>query len=221
MQCSIVKYGVMSDAIKTISENSTKRMHVTALPTAVARTLRHTRQISFQCYARDDGLWDIDASITDVKTRDVGLAENIRRAGEPIHELHLRVTIDLQLNIIDAQAASLATPYPGVCDTIGDAYRQLIGLNLFKNFRQEVKARLGETAGCTHLTELCGVLPSAAIQAYAGDVLDTREGMAVVDKTGAAHVQPPFQLNRCHALAFDSPAVLQYYPKWYKFKPSK
>ena len=35
---------------------------------------------------------------------------------------------------------------------------------------------LGGTAGCTHLTELCAVLPTAAIQAFAGEVWNTGNG---------------------------------------------
>ena len=44
------------------------------LSSPVSRTLRHTRAIQVDAYARDDGLWDLDARITDVKTRDIALA---------------------------------------------------------------------------------------------------------------------------------------------------
>ena len=81
-------------------------------------------------------------------------------------------------------------PYPGQCDDHGDAYAALVGLNLLKGFRQAVKERLGGVAGCTHLTELTQVLPTAVIQAFAGEVLDTREDSE----------HRPFQIDRCHAL---------------------
>ena len=86
---------------------------------------------------------------------------------------------------------------------------QLIGLNLLKGFRQAVKERLSGIAGCTHLTELASVLPTAAIQAFAGDVLPTRDGQNEDDQAHA-----PFQLGRCHALRHDGPAVAQFYPRW-------
>lgn len=173
------------------------------------RVLKHTRSIVAQAYERADGLWDIDAQITDTKTRDTSLASGIRASGDPIHNLSLRITIDTQLNIVDADAVSDAVPYPGYCNTIGPAYKKLIGLNLMRGFRHEVKQRLEGIAGCTHLTEMASVLPTAAIQAFAGDVLPTRDGSAEDSEEHA-----PFQLNRCHALRFDGPAVEKYYPRW-------
>ena len=74
------------------------------LPTPKSPRLpKHTRSIEAQAYEREDGLWDIDARITDTKTRATALASGIRKAGDPIHDLWLRITIDTQLNIVDAQ----------------------------------------------------------------------------------------------------------------------
>jgi len=53
--------------------------------------------------------------------------------------LVLRITIDRELVIVDAEAASDAVPYPGYCDTIAPAYKQLIGLCLMKGFRAGLK----------------------------------------------------------------------------------
>ena len=36
----------------------------------VPRVLKHTRTITVEAYARDDGLWDLDAHSTDIKNRD-------------------------------------------------------------------------------------------------------------------------------------------------------
>jgi hypothetical protein len=180
------------------------------LPTPTSRrALKHTRAIQIEAFARDDGLWDLDARITDVKTRDAKLASGIRPAGEPMHDLWLRITIDTQLTIVAAEAVSDAVPYPNYCDTIGPDYGKLIGLNLFKGFREGLKQRLSGINGCTHLTELANVLPTAAIQAFAGEVLDTRDGSA-----GDTQSTKPFQLDRCHALRTDGDAVAKYYPRW-------
>jgi hypothetical protein len=178
----------------------------------VSRSLRHTRAITVEAYARDDGLWDLDASIRDVKTRDIELASGTRPGGAPVHDLKLRVTIDRQLNIVDAEAVSDAVPYPGFCDTIAPAYKKLIGLSLMKHFRLHLKDRLSGVLGCTHLTELAQVLPTAALQAYADDVFDDRGGADASASTSAA--ERPFELDRCHALRSDGPAVATYYPRW-------
>jgi hypothetical protein len=179
------------------------------LSNPVPRQLRHTRAITVEAYARDDGLWDLDARISDVKVRDIVLASGVREGGKPVHDLKLRVTIDRALTIVDAEAASDSVPYPGFCDTIGSAYKKLIGLSLMKHFRLHLKDRLSGVLGCTHLTELAQVLPTAAIQAYANDVFQTRDGVDEDDSPDR-----PFQIDRCHALRADGPAVATFYPRW-------
>lgn len=194
----------------------------------VPRQLRHQRAIRAVAYEREDGLWDIDACLTDHKPRDVPLAAGVRPNGLPIHELWLRITIDRKLNVVDAEASSDWVPYDGQCQNANPAYRALIGLNLLQNFRREAGRRLGGTVGCTHLTEMLGVLPTTAVQAFVGAVWTSRSGTLGEDggpeigKTAdgnAAGEKPPFQLGRCHALRFDGEAVRQFYPRWYGHAP--
>jgi hypothetical protein len=168
------------------------------------RALKHSRAIQVDAYAREDGLWDLDAHITDIKTHDVTSASGTRPAGQPVHDLWLRLTIDETMTIRDVEAVSDGVPYPGHCDTIGPAYRAMIGLNLLKGLRHELKHKLGGIAGCTHLTELAQILPTAAVQAFAGSVIPVSNDA----KT------KPFQLDRCHALRTDGTAVAKYYPRW-------
>ena len=175
-------------------------------PAAPARRLKHRRSIDLEVHARDDGLWEVDARLRDVKTRDAPLADGMRRAGEPIHEMLLRLVVDERFDIVAAGAETLWMPYPGVCDAHGDAYARLVGLNLLRGFRQAVKERLGGVLGCTHITELAQVVPTAVIQAFAGEVIDVR----------GASGEKPFQIDRCHALRSDGPAVRAHYPRWYR-----
>ena len=123
-------------------------------PAAPERQLRHRRQIDVQVYARGDGLWEVDARMIDTKTRDASLAGGLRRAGEPIHEMLLRVVVDERFNIVEAGAETTWMPYPGHCEAHGDAYARLVGLNLIQGFRQALRERLGGVLGCTHLNEL-------------------------------------------------------------------
>lgn len=176
------------------------------LSSPAPRKLRHTRAITVEAFARDDGLWDLDACIRDIKAHDIDLPSGARAGGLPVHDLKLRVTIDRDMNVVDAEAASDAVPYPGYCDTIAPAYKKLIGLSLLKHFRLHLKDRLSGVLGCTHLTELAQVLPTAAIQAFADDAMASRaEGDAAAR---------PYELDRCHALRLDGPAVEKYYPQW-------
>jgi hypothetical protein len=185
----------------------------------VSRQLRHRRAIRAEAFERDDGLWDIEACLTDHKPRDVALAPGVRPNGLPIHELWLRITIDRKLTIVDAQASSEWVPYPGHCEAANPAYRALIGLNLLHDFRRHARRLLAGTTGCTHLTELCSILPTVAIQAFAGDVWNTRDSATDNPESKQADEhppsEPPFQLDRCHALRFDGEAVRRFYPRWY------
>lgn len=173
----------------------------------------HTRSIRVDAYARDDGLWDFEALLVDTKYRDFPLATGIRKAGDPVHEMLLTVTIDTRMTIVAAHAESRWMPYPGHCDAIVGDYAKLVGLNLLQDFRRQLQARLGGVRGCSHITELAIVLPTAAVQAFADEVFKTR------DTAYDAHHEDdtrPWQLDRCHALRSDSPAVQQFYPRWYR-----
>ena len=179
------------------------------LPQAAAeRQLKHRRAIDVQVFSRGNGLWEVDATITDTKTRAVRTSEGEREAGVPIHDMLLRIVVDEQLNLIEAGSETRWMPYTGHCDQHGDAYRRLVGLNLMKNFRGVLRERLGGVLGCTHITELAQTLPTAVIQAFAGEVIDTRG-----TSEGASR---PFQIDRCHALRSDGDVVRLHYPSWYQ-----
>ena len=154
---------------------------------------------------RDDGLFDLDARLTDLKDIDYPLSSGMRKRGDPVHDLFIRVTIDPQFNIVDVAACSDWVPYPGACDTIGPADRQLIGLNLVRGFRRTVGEMFADVRGCSHLTELLLSLPTAAIQTFATFRRDNDE-----------EVEKPFQLDRCHALETTPETVMRYYPRWYR-----
>src|SRR2546426_202725 len=166
----------------------------------VERELTHTRRVRFEGYKRADGLWDIEAHLSDIKNHDYHLKTGVRRAGQPIHEMWLRLTIDRNLTIMDAAASMDALPYPGGCEKITPGYRKLIGLSLAKDFRKKVGEILGGTKGCTHLTEMLSGMPTAAIQSFAGEMKEEREDG-----------RKPFQLDQCHALETTTDTVKEWY----------
>lgn len=47
-------------------------------PPTSRRALKHARAIQVEAFAHDDGLWDIDARITDIKTRDTIVRARVR-----------------------------------------------------------------------------------------------------------------------------------------------
>jgi len=173
----------------------------------VERELTHTRRVRYEGYKRADGHWDIEAHLADTKNHDYQLKTGVRRAGQPIHDMWLRVTIDRNFTVIDALASMDAVPYPGGCENITSAYRKLIGLNLTRGFRKKTWELLGSIKGCTHLTEMLAGLPTAAIQTFAGEMKEERDDGA-----------KPFQLDQCHALETSTETVKRWYPKWFKGK---
>jgi hypothetical protein len=170
----------------------------------VPRKRLHVRKAIYEGFARDDGLFDIEGHLTDVKDHAYTLMTGERVLGVPIPEIWVRVTIDRELNIHAIEAHTDHMPYPGACDSIADAYGKLVGANLAQGFRMALHAAMGGVKGCTHLTELLGYLPTAAIQTFAGLTREIH---------GDAK---PFQLDRCHALETTSDTVRRYYPAWYR-----
>lgn len=181
-------------------------------PAAPRRQLKHRRQIDVQVFSREDGLWEAEATLVDTKTREAHMAEGMRPAGQPIHDMLLRVVVNRQLDILEASSATRAMPYPGICSEHGDAYQRLVGLNLLRDFRRQLRERLGGVQGCTHISELALVLPTAVVQGFAGEVIDTRG-----TEEGATQ---PFQIDRCHALRSSGEAVRVHYPRWYRPGPA-
>ncbi|WP_341676099.1 DUF2889 domain-containing protein [Niveibacterium sp. SC-1] len=171
---------------------------------AVARRPLHLRRIDLQGFARDDGLFEIEAALLDTKAIDYPILSGTRRAGEPVHRMRIRLVFDRRFAVHGLQALTEASPYPGACEQIAPDYSVLVGCNLFDGFRRVVTERFGGTAGCAHLTELLFALPTAALQTLATLVRED-EGEA-----------QPYQLDRCHALALDGAVVRSYYPRWYR-----
>ena len=173
------------------------------LDPTVARKPLHKRAIEIQGYLREDGLYDIEGHLVDTKPYDFKLAAGVRNAGDPIHGMWLRITVDRNLNIVDAAAAMDSIPYVDHCGAIVPAYKLLIGLAIRPGYHQRLKELLGGVRGCTHVTELAGALATAVFQTMAGQRVQDPD-------------RKPFQLDRCHALALTGPAVAKYYPRWYK-----
>ena len=178
------------------------------------RRLVHERKIELKAFRRDDDLWDIEAELLDTKPQDFQLAAFHRKKNEPVHQMQLKITINEQMDIIQASAKSYQVPYPGFCEKITPNYSQLVGLNLLKNFREGVKSRLGGYLGCTHLSELTKLLPTVATQGFAGEIFPVQTAL---ENNGRNEPKLPFHFNGCHALRTDGEAVKTYHPIWYGY----
>lgn len=156
---------------------------------------------------------DIEAEIMDTKAYDFPskMSESgVHEAGDPVHHMLMRVTIDKNYVIQDVVATYGAAPYRHHCTGIADAYRKLIGLSLVKGFKRSVREIMSRTSGCTHMTELTDILPTVAIQSM------VKEARAKQDDEPEDSQQRPFQIDGCHALRSSGEVVKMFYPKWYE-----
>ena len=114
----------------------------------------HSREIRCRGYRRADGLWDIEAVLEDTKT--YSFANHDRGgivSGEPIHRMHIRLTVDDALVVQAAEASTEAAPF-SLCGDIAPVFAGLVGLRVGPGWRKAVLARLAGVHGCTHLTDL-------------------------------------------------------------------
>ncbi|WP_454875273.1 DUF2889 domain-containing protein [Paraburkholderia xenovorans] len=172
------------------------------------RQLIHIRQFELLAFMRDDGLWDLQVSLSDRKTREFRGGARDHSAGTPIHCLALMVTVDPHGLIVTAAASMKAVPFEGSCQAAAPAYDALVGLNLFDSFHARLKDRIALRQGCSHLSEMAKMLPTLAIQSFAGQVHPVRDD-------GSLTRRPP-HLDRCRGLSVDGEAVRQFFPRWYR-----
>lgn len=129
------------------------------------RTLSHTRNIQVQAFEREDGLWDIEALLTDKKHFDLATPDRALIASDDfLHDMFLRIALDLDMTIQEVEATMSDTPYIRCPDVLPN-YQRLIGVTIGAGWQREVKQRLAAVEGCTHLRELLGPMATVAYQA--------------------------------------------------------
>ena len=180
------------------------------LPTPAERTEQHTRTVTCKGFRRSDDLWDIEGHLVDIKNEPISVKERnngVVEPGEPIHQLSVRITIDLDLNIIDAVASMDYTPFR-VCPSIADTYKQLIGIQIKPGFTKKCKELFSGTNGCTHLLELLGPVATTAFQATHQE-REERENWSSGENR-------PHTLDTCHTFDSSGEVVKRYWPHFYE-----
>ena len=116
----------------------------------------------------------------------------------------LRLTIDDNYLIHDAEAVTISSPFP-IWPNITGQFSKLRGLTIGPGWTREVSKRVGGTRGCTHLVELLRPMATTAIQTLG----------SVQRERGEQAAQKPSVLDTCHALARDSVVVKEHWPDFY------
>src|SRR3954463_9762331 len=124
------------------------------LPTPQARTHLHTRAVVYRGYHREDGLWDIEAEMSDTKTYPLERSERgLMPPGTPIHGMSIRVTVDDTMTIREIASSQEHTPFDE-CQQGNAPMQKMVGATLGPGWRQSIARALGETRGSTPWREL-------------------------------------------------------------------
>jgi len=173
----------------------------------------HTRKITCEGYARDDGLWDIEARIVDTKTYQVEEPfRGVRTPGMPVHDMQLRLTLDRDMVVREIEVTTNAAPYDA-CPSVAQNYKSLVGARVGAGWRRAVTEAVGRTKGCTHITELLMPAATVAFQTMgswpkAGDAASP----AVSEHPGGK----PYFVDGCKAWASDGEVVRKLFPLHYR-----
>ena len=178
------------------------------------RKLATTRTITCTGYARKDGLWDVEAHLID--TRPVSVSHpkygRSKPAGFPLHEMKIRITVDNDMLIHDAEAVTIHAPFDP-CRVPPESFPKLKGLSLKKGWKKGLSEIMGGINGCTHLSELLGNLAKIAFQTVAS----SDEWIAKIDNGEIT----PFYIDSCYSYNQSGSLVERLYPDLYRPKDLK
>ncbi len=178
------------------------------------RRLLHNRNIELKGYVRDDDLFELEAILIDTKNYEFHNYERgLIKINDPIHQMKIKLLVDGDLFIIDAEAETINSPY-SICKNANENFKKIIGLQIKSGWKREVSKLIGGTNGCTHITELLSSLATAAFQTiypYKSKQNKTNEIKTISQSSN----EKPLLLNTCHAFNPNSEVVKRLWPKWY------
>ena len=122
------------------------------LSTPKSRSLLHTREITFQGYAREDGLWDIEGHLRDFKTNPFQTSAKTWQPGEAFHDMWIRVTLDKEFVIKAIEAVMDGQPH-AECTAAS-----ILLLQLINPFQEHSLIRIVISHHCTWVPANLGTL---------------------------------------------------------------
>jgi hypothetical protein len=178
----------------------------------VQRREIHHRVIDMRAYAREDGLFDVEARLVDRKPFPFQRTSTPEPwpAGSALHDLTIRMTVDDQYVVCEMTATSDVTPF-GICKETESTLSVLVGQRIASGWAQRVKERLRGIAGCTHLMEMLIPMATTALQGVRGLHPESRR---TVGGNGE-----PLSLDSCYAYARHRDVVKMVWPE--HFRPLK
>ena len=186
------------------------------LPAPAPRRHLHTRSVTYRGFLREDGCWDIEAELADVKTYGWQRSDASRmEPGQPIHGMAIRLTVDEGMTIRAIATSMDHTPF-GECQQGNAPMQQMVGVRLGPGWRQAIESALGGVRGCTHLRELLFNMATAAYQTvFPWREQERRQGGV----QPAQATEPPYHLGRCIAWDPAGAVTARHYPQFARPAP--
>jgi len=186
------------------------------LSQATKREQIHNRSISIIAYQRADGLVDVEGHILDIKPFTHYLLDSHRAAGDPVHDLWLRLVINRDMMVQSAEA-KLDVGAHSICHLVAPNFAALAGLQIGPGWNRMVRERVGHGRGCTHLVEMLAQMATTAMQAIWTQRAPMGEAEDSRDSEGTAPRRVPAgMLNTCYTYNHDSKFVQKYFPDDYQ-----
>ncbi len=179
------------------------------LPPPADRELIQTRTIDVSSYRRADGQWDVEGRLVD--TAAYAFPNQYRgeiAAGEPIHDMNIRLTVNERCEITEVAAAMDSTPY-AACPGAEPAFQKLKGERIGPGWNRRLRDLLGGVRGCVHVVDLLRPVGTVGFKTVAREA--GQHGVAAARKAD----DRPYQINTCHALASDGDIVRDRWPEHY------
>ena len=182
------------------------------------RSLLHSRNIFSQGYLRNDGFFEIESIIKDTKSYDIPkLDGSVLTTGNPLHEMHIILKINMEFKILDISAKTISAPYK-ICSEANFKIKSLIGETIGPGWKNKINKLIGNIDGCTHVRELLVSMATVSFQTVYGE--KARRSREAVKNDGAKPDTndniKPFLLNTCYAFDAKSEVVKQEWPEYFK-----
>ena len=197
---------------------ATASKYATSLDAPAPRTHVHTRSVEYRGFLREDGLWDIEAELTDTKTYSLQRSNrDVLQAGQPVHGMVIRLTVDDAMKITAVAVGMPAAPF-AECQQAKPPMERLIGCTLGRGWRKAIEEALGKTQGCAHLREL---LFNMATVGYQTIPLYRHHLQQLTGLPEPILNRPPPHVGQCIAWDFNGTVVKRVYPEFAGWKPQK
>ncbi|TBR41441.1 DUF2889 domain-containing protein [Marinomonas agarivorans] len=168
----------------------------------VQRELKHSRHITSHGYSRSDGLWEVKATMKDIKAHDVyrDFDGSLVAQGDPFHDISVNLVLDDTFVVQAIKVSIDAHPFPN-CSHAEPNFSRIVGSRIGPGWSSFLKQELRGKSGCTHVLELLPVAATTAFQMMWSPLAEKypqHRGKVIQSL-----------VNTCKGWAEDSPAIIK------------